>query len=82
LRSLLEFRSFFGDNRPFYRANLDTDAAINTSGKINPIPIGPLNIFSRTLMNAGDGTGIDTIGDAFAGVGYYGMWHSVPSLTA
>lgn len=32
-------------------------------------------------MNAGHGTGIDTIGDAFAGVGYYGMWHGVPSLT-
>jgi hypothetical protein len=71
----LQIRALLRQNRPFHRANLETNAAVNTGGKINPVPISALGVFARTLINAGDGTSGDAIGNALADVGDNGMGH-------
>jgi hypothetical protein len=71
----LQVGSFFGHDRPFDRANLQANAAINASRKINPTPVGAFGIFARARMDAGDWAGIYAIGNAFACVGNNGVWH-------
>jgi hypothetical protein len=72
---LLQIGAFFGENSAFYRANLETNATINAGGKVNPVPIRAFCIFAGTRMNAGDGTGINAIGNAFAGISDNRMGH-------
>ena len=49
---------------------MEADAAVNAGRKVNPVPIRAFAVFARTGVNAGDGTGIDTIGNTFAGLGH------------
>lgn len=68
LRCLLQLGAFFGDDRAFHRTDLQTNATVNAGGKVNPIPIGALCIFTGSRMDAGNRTGIDAVGNAFAGI--------------
>jgi hypothetical protein len=52
----LEVGAFFGDDCAFDGANLDTNSAVDTGRKIDPIPIGAFDIFSRSLVDAGHWT--------------------------
>jgi hypothetical protein len=61
LRSALLGWDFFRQNCSLYRTYLQTDTAINTGGKINPIPIRPLRIFAGSLVNTRDWAGFYTI---------------------
>jgi hypothetical protein len=76
LRSGLQIRAFFGDDRAFHRTHLEADTAINAGREVDPIPIGAFSVFARTKMNTGDRTGIDAIGNAFTGVCDNRMGHS------
>jgi hypothetical protein len=68
---------FFGDNRPFYRTNLQTDTTVNAGVKIDPVPVGALGIFAGAFMDASNGTGIDAVGYAFTDVGNNGVSHGI-----
>lgn len=81
LRSLLQIRSFFWDNCPLDWADLDADATVNTGCKINPVPVTPLDIFTRTLMDTGNGASINAIRNTFAGISNNRVWQSVFPLT-
>jgi hypothetical protein len=74
---LLQLGPLFCQNCPFHWAHLDADATVNTGCKINPVPISPLDIFAGTFVDTSNGTGINAIGDAFAGICNYRVWHSV-----
>jgi hypothetical protein len=76
----LQIGAFFRHNRPFYGADLDTDATVNTSRKVNPVPVSTFAIFARTFMDTSNGTGINAISDAFAGISNNSVRHSVLSL--
>ena len=76
----MEFWLFFGQDRPFYRTNLQTDATVDTGRKVDPIPVVSVGVFSGTRMDAGDGASIDAIRYAFAGFGHDGMGQGVDSF--
>jgi hypothetical protein len=73
----LQVGFFFWQNRPLHRADLQANAAVNTGGKVNPVPVCSFGVFPRALMNAGYWTGIDTIGDSFANVGDNSVRHDI-----
>ena len=73
----MQARAFFGDDRPFYRTDLQTNAAINAGCKVNPVPISAFSIFTRTGMYAGNRAGIYAVGNAFADICNDRMRHSV-----
>ena len=77
LGRVLQIRSFFRHDRPFYWADLKTDTTVNTGGKVNPVPISTLDIFAGTFMDTSYRASINAISDAFAGVGNNRVWHSV-----
>jgi hypothetical protein len=77
---LLQIGSLFWDDRSFYGANLDTDATINTGGKVNPVPIGSLDVFTRAIMNASYWTSIYAVSDAFTDISNNCVWHILDSL--
>ena len=68
LRGILQIWSFFRNNRSFYWANLETDATVDTGGKVNPVPISTLDIFAWTLVDTCNRAGINAISNAFAGI--------------
>jgi len=76
-RRFLQLRTFLWHDRTLHRTDLQTNPAINAGGKINPVPSISRNIRTRSRMNAGNGTGIHAIGNAFAGVCNNGMWHRI-----
>jgi hypothetical protein len=57
---------------------LETNAAINAGGKVNPVPIGTNGVFPVSGMNAGYGAGFNTVGHAFAGFRNNGVGHISP----
>jgi hypothetical protein len=75
----LQFWSFFRHDRPFYGADLEADATIDAGGKVNPVPVSTLDIFTWTFVDASNWTGINTISNAFASIGNNSVWHSVLS---
>ena len=75
LGSVLEVGFFLGDDRPDNRADLQTDATVNTGGEINPIPIGALGIFARAGVDAGNGASFHAIRNAFTDLGDDSMSH-------
>jgi hypothetical protein len=79
LWSFLQLGAFFRNDRPFYRTDLQANPAVDTGGKVNPVPVRPLGIFTGAGVNASNWAGIDAIGDALASVGNDGMWHGVLS---
>ena len=76
LRRILQVRHFLRQNGSFHRTDLQTNAAINAGGKINPVPIRSLGIFPRPLVNASHWAGIYAIGNAFADIRDNRMRHS------
>jgi len=50
----LQVGTFFCHNRAFHRANLQTNATVDTSCKINPVPICTFFILARALVNDPD----------------------------
>jgi hypothetical protein len=66
---------FFWQNCPFDGTDLETDAAVNAGGKINPVPVCALLVFAGTFVDAGDRAGIYTIGNPFTDVRYDGVRH-------
>ena len=54
---------------------MQTDAAVNAGGEVNPIPICSFYVFARSLVDARDRTGVDTIGNAFANIRHYSVGH-------
>jgi hypothetical protein len=79
-RRFLEFRTFFSHNGSLYRTNLKTNSAVNTSRKINPIPVCALGIFPWPFVDAGHRTSINTIRNPLTNIGHYGMSHCVFSF--
>ncbi len=77
----MEAGFFFGENCPFNRANLETNAAINTGGKVDPEPIGPLRVFSRSLVNTTNRAGIDAISYPFTHISHNRMRHRTSQIT-
>jgi hypothetical protein len=77
---LLQVRAFFCYDCPFHRANLEADPAVDTGRKIDPVPVGPLSIFPRPVMDTGHRAGIYAICNAFANLGHNRMGHGVFSL--
>jgi hypothetical protein len=71
----LQIWSFFRHNRPFYWADLDADATVNTGGKVNPVPVSTLDIFARTFVDTSNRAGINAISDAFTGISNNSMGH-------
>jgi hypothetical protein len=61
LRSALFGWHFFRQNSALYRTYLQTDTAINTGGKINPIPVRSLRVFAGSLVNTRDRASFYTI---------------------
>jgi hypothetical protein len=55
---------------------LEADAAVNTGGKVNPVPISTFDIFTGTWMNASNWAGINAISDTLAGISNNSVWHS------
>ena len=72
---LLQVRFFFRQNCAFYRANLQTNAAVNAGIKVNPIPACALLIFTWAFINAGYWASIYAVCDAFAYVGDNSVGH-------
>ena len=72
---MLKLRLFLWQNCTLYWTDLKANAAVNAGGKIDPVPAGSLSVFSRSFVDAGNGTGINTVGDAFANVSHNGMRH-------
>jgi len=66
----------FGQNRPFYRADLQADTAVNAGREIDPVPVCALLVFAGAFMDAGDWAGIDAVGNPFTDVRYDGVRHS------
>lgn len=79
LRRILQIGSFFRHDRPFYRADLQANAAINAGSKVNPVPVCPFFVFAWPFMDASNRAGINAIGNALAGIGQNRMRHSVLS---
>jgi hypothetical protein len=77
---LLQFRTFFCHDRTFDGTDLEANAAINAGGKINPIPVSAFGIFSWPFVDAGYGTGIYTICNAFTNFRHDRMCHCVFSV--
>jgi hypothetical protein len=71
----LEVGAFFGDDRPFDGTNLETNAAINTGRKIDPIPIGAFGIFAGALVNASYRAGCHTIRYTLTNIRHNRMRH-------
>ncbi len=76
---LLQITSFFGQNSPFDGTNLETNAAVNASCKVDPVPVCSFGVFAGAFMNTGNGASINAIGNAFTNVGDNGVRHSVLS---
>jgi len=75
----LEIGPLFWDDRPFHGANLETNATVDTGGKVNPIPVGALTIFAGSFVDTGHRTSINAVGNALAGVGYDCVGHGYKS---
>lgn len=71
----MQFWSFFGHDRPFNRADLQTNATVDAGGEVDPIPIGAFGVFARPFVNAGNRAGIDAISDPFTDIGNDRMRH-------
>ena len=54
---------------------MQANAAVNAGGKVNPVPVCSFGIFAGTGVDAGNRTGIHTIGNAFAGISNNRMGH-------
>lgn len=76
----LQIRLFFGQNRPFYGADLQADAAVNAGVEVNPIPVCALLILARPFVDAGDWASIDAIGNAFADISDNSVGHALSLL--
>lgn len=77
--SVLQVGPLFGHDRPFHRAHLQADAAINASGKVDPIPISTLGVLAGAGVDAGNGARVYAVGHAFAGVRHNRVGHGVSS---
>ena len=75
----MQVGAFFRDDRALNRTNLKADATVDAGCEVDPIPVGSFGVFSRTGVNAGNGAGINTVGNAFACVGNNCMGHRVLS---
>jgi hypothetical protein len=62
-------------NCPFYRTDLQANAAVNAGGKVNPVPVCTLLVFAGAFVDAGDWAGIYAVGNPFTDVRYDGVWH-------
>jgi hypothetical protein len=78
----LQLWSFFCENCPFYRANLETDATVDASGKVNPVPISSLGVFAWAIMNTSYWTGIYAVSNAFTDFCNNCMRHVLDSLSS
>ena len=67
--ALLKVRALLGQDGAFHRAHLQTDAAVDAGVEIDPVKVGALFVFSLTLIDAGHGAGIHTVGNALADIG-------------
>ena len=54
---------------------MQTNAAVDAGGKIDPVPVGTLGVLAGAGVNAGNGTSIHAVGYAFASVGDDRMGH-------
>ena len=77
---ILQLRALLWHDRPFYRTDLQTNAAINASREVDPIPVGTFSVLLRPRVDAGNWAGINAIGNAFAGIGHNGVWHGFSVL--
>jgi hypothetical protein len=75
LRGLLQFGPFVWHDRPFHRANLQADAAVNAGGEVDPVPVGAFDVFAGAGVDAGNGASVYTVGYALAGLGDDRMGH-------
>jgi hypothetical protein len=75
----LQFWVFFCQNSPLDRANLQTNPTINAGGKVDVIPIGTFDVFARAGLNTSHRASINTVGNAFTGIGDNGVGHSKSS---
>jgi hypothetical protein len=64
----LEIGAFFGQDGTFYRTDLETNAAVNTGGKINPIPIRTNGVFTGAFINASYWAGANAVSNPFANI--------------
>ena len=71
---------FFRQNRPFNWADLETDPAVNTGGKIDPVPVCSFGIFARAFVDASYRTSVNAICYTLANISHNGMGHGVLSL--
>jgi hypothetical protein len=71
----LQIGAFFGNDRAFDGTNLETNAAVDAGGEVDPVPVGAFGIFAGALVDAGDWAGIYAVGNAFAGVGENRVCH-------
>ena len=56
---------------------MQTDSAINAGREIDPVPVCSFGVFAWAFVNTGNRAGIDAICDAFTGIRYDRMRHSV-----
>ena len=74
--ALLKVRALLGQDGAFHRAHLKTDATVDAGVEIDPVKVGSLFVFSLTLINAGHGAGIHTVGNALADIGDNRVGHN------
>ena len=73
--SSLKIRPLFSENRSLDRAHLQTDPTIDAGVEIDPVELSSFLVATLAGLDAGDGTGIEAIGDAFADIGHDRMGH-------
>ena len=74
--ALLKVRALLGQDGAFHRAHLKTDATVDAGVEIDPVKVGSLFVFSLTLIDAGHGAGIHTVGNALADIGDNRVGHN------
>jgi hypothetical protein len=76
----LQVGTLFGNNSSLYWTDLEANAAVNTGGKVNPVPIRSFAVFARAIMNTGDWAGIHTVCNALTHIRHNCMSHWLFSL--
>lgn len=71
----LQIWSFFWNNRVLHWADLQANATVYAGGKVNPVPVITLNVFTRARVNASYRASIYAISNAFANISNNRMWH-------
>jgi hypothetical protein len=76
----LQVWSFFRHNGILDRTNYQTDPTIDTSIKIDPIPIGTSGIFAWTFMDTGDRASRHTVSNPFTNIRNDRVSHNIFSI--